>query len=69
MAGAKDALDWYSQQLATRPLLVKSVTSGIIAMLGDIVAQLGGDQPYSLIRTAQFSLLGVILVGPVLHVW
>ncbi|XP_022152060.1 protein sym-1 [Momordica charantia] len=71
--GGKDwsFLSWYLALLAKYPVLVKSVTSGILNGLGDLICQLVFEKSPSadLKRTFRFSLLGLALVGPALHYW
>ncbi|XP_023539960.1 protein sym-1-like [Cucurbita pepo subsp. pepo] len=64
-------LSWYLFLLAKYPVLVKSVTSGILNALGDFICQLVFEDAPSadLKRTFRFSLLGLALVGPALHFW
>ncbi|CAK9322805.1 unnamed protein product [Citrullus colocynthis] len=64
-------LSWYLALLAKYPVLVKSVTSGILNALGDLICQLVFEEAPSadLRRTFRFSLLGLALVGPALHFW
>ncbi|KAJ4848101.1 hypothetical protein Tsubulata_023522 [Turnera subulata] len=64
-------LSWYLDLLAKHPILTKAVTSAILTFLGDLICQLVIDQAPSLDlkRTFIFTLLGLVLVGPTLHVW
>ncbi|KGN59408.1 protein sym-1 [Cucumis sativus] len=64
-------LSWYLTLLAKYPALVKSVTSGILNALGDLICQIVFEEAPSadLRRTFRFSLLGLVLVGPALHFW
>ncbi|KAG6580864.1 protein sym-1-like [Cucurbita moschata] len=64
-------LSWYLTVLAKYPVLVKSVTSGILNALGDLICQLVFEEAPTadLRRTFRFSLLGLALVGPALHFW
>lgn len=70
---------WYEEKLKTHPIIVKSITSAVIAATGDLFAQ-GIIEPAKLgrspeghwwdpSRTARFLFLGSILVGPTLHFW
>jgi len=62
--------DMYMRWLTERPILTKSVTSGVIAMLGDVACQfLVEDGPFSFRRCFNMTVLGVALVGPGLHYW
>lgn len=70
--GGKESLrDMYMRWLTDRPILTKSITSGVIAMLGDVVCQLtiDKDQAFSVRRCFNMTLLGTALVGPGLHYW
>ncbi|CAN0890626.1 Protein sym-1 [Linum grandiflorum] len=64
-------LSWYLSLLAKYPVLTKSVTSGLLNFLGDIICQLVIDKAPSpdLKRTSRFAFLGLVLVGPALHFW
>ncbi|KAI5560150.1 hypothetical protein POPTR_016G029700v4 [Populus trichocarpa] len=64
-------LSWYLNLLANYPVLTKAVTSAILTLMGDLICQLVIDQVPSLDlkRTFLFTLLGLVLVGPTLHIW
>eukprot|EP00899_Mesostigma_viride_P025935 jgi/Mesvir1/6526/Mv16790-RA.1 len=61
----------YLAALESSPLLTKSITSALLNLLGDLVAQLviETDKPFDLKRSAVTTTLGLGLVGPVLHYW
>ena len=59
----------YMRWLNERPILTKSVTSGVIALLGDVACQLATEDNFSVRRCFNMTLLGVALVGPGLHYW
>lgn len=62
----------YLSQLDKNPVVTKSVTSGILNGFGDILAQiwLGEEgQNFEWKRLGIFTLLGMVFIGPVLHVW
>ncbi|KAG6743646.1 hypothetical protein POTOM_052347 [Populus tomentosa] len=61
----------YLNLLANYPVLTKAVTSAILTLMGDLICQLVIDQVPSLDlkRTFLFTLLGLVLVGPTLHIW
>ncbi|KAG7389541.1 hypothetical protein PHYPSEUDO_010186 [Phytophthora pseudosyringae] len=68
------AWDSYASLLETHPLSTKIVTGGAIAGLGDVGCQLvlegeDGELKLDVKRTAIFTLLGGLLISPVLHVW
>lgn len=75
------ALQWYSNQLDTRPLLTKAVTGGIISGSGDFLCQVvvrrkrAGEAGWTDLswwdkaRTARFTFLGAVLVAPCMHYW
>ncbi|KAL4105437.1 hypothetical protein PRIC1_003501 [Phytophthora ramorum] len=66
------AWDSYASLLEKHPLRTKIVTGGIIAGLGDVGCQVvleGKATHVDVKRTAIFTLLGGILISPVLHVW
>jgi protein Mpv17 len=59
----------YSRMLDERPVLVKSLTSLFGFMIGDLLAQSIVGNPYNVWRTVRLVLFGVIMDGPVGHVW
>ncbi|XP_047323263.1 protein SYM1 [Impatiens glandulifera] len=64
-------LQWYLSLLEKHPILTKSITSAILTLIGDITCQIFIDQVPSLDlkRTFVFTILGLVLVGPTLHIW
>lgn len=62
------AFGWYMRQLAVRPVSVKSLTAGMIGMVGDALAQgfTGSGRPYHLRRGLALMADGV-LSGPFMH--
>lgn len=70
---------WYSKQIDAYPLLVKCVSAGLVAAVGDVGSQMvlnGGKNPNSTLlervqldRTARFVFMNVFMVGPTLHYW
>eukprot|EP00741_Cyanophora_paradoxa_P000388 tig00000404_g379.t1 len=58
----------YERLLIEKPMLTKSVTSGIIQGLGDLVSQLG-EGALSAHRLAVMTVTGGAFVGPVLAAW
>ncbi|KAL5203848.1 hypothetical protein ABZP36_008719 [Zizania latifolia] len=72
--GAKDwrlLLAWYLLSLDKHPVVTKAVTSAVLTLAGDLICQLAVDKvpELDLKRTFVFTFLGLILVGPTLHVW
>uniref|UniRef100_A0A7S1CGT8 Peroxisomal membrane protein MPV17 n=1 Tax=Bicosoecida sp. CB-2014 TaxID=1486930 RepID=A0A7S1CGT8_9STRA len=68
--GKKSLWERYAELLETRPILTKSLTSLVITAIGDIACQtFFGDGSFDIVRFAQFSILGGVLVGPGLHFW
>ena len=51
--------------LDKRPILVKSLTSLVGFMLGDILAQAIGGNPYRVMRTVRLTLFGIFMDGPI----
>ena len=51
--------------LDKRPILVKSLTSLVGFMLGDILAQALGGNPYRVMRTVRLTLFGIFMDGPI----
>uniref|UniRef100_A0A0D9XWJ1 Peroxisomal membrane protein MPV17 n=1 Tax=Leersia perrieri TaxID=77586 RepID=A0A0D9XWJ1_9ORYZ len=73
-SGAKDwrlLLAWYLMSLDKHPIATKAVTSAVLTLAGDLICQLAIDKvpELNLKRTFVFTLLGLVLVGPTLHVW
>jgi protein Mpv17 len=71
----KRTYNWYLQQCTENALITKSVTAGIINLLGDVLAQkfeafLAGEVvPLKFKRMITFFLCGVLYVGPFVHYW
>mmetsp|Transcript_7581 Transcript_7581/g.12755 ORF Transcript_7581/g.12755 Transcript_7581/m.12755 type:complete len:198 (-) Transcript_7581:832-1425(-) len=59
----------YNACLEKSPLLTKCVTSGLLGVSGDLVAQGVSDEPFDQRRFASFVALQTLLVAPVLHKW
>ena len=60
----------YLALLDKKPVLTKSLTAAFLNGVGDIIAQLwldGGN--IDLKRLGIFSFIGLVLIGPALHVW
>jgi hypothetical protein len=70
-----NAINLYMNLLDTYPLVTKSISSGIISAVGDVLAQCieakTAHIPLTLnwIRLTSFWLVGTIYVGPFLHFW
>lgn len=68
-------LAWYSRSLDSHPIITKSLSSAIIGGSGDVLSQYieakNEKRPFewNLIRTGRFGLLGLVLIGPVIHYW
>ena len=59
----------YCVSLAQRPLLTKSITSGVIMGAGDALCQSYFTSKFDYERFAKYSFLGSVLVGPSTHFW
>lgn len=61
----------YLLALDKHPVATKAVTSAVLTLAGDIICQLVIDKvpELDLKRTFVFTFLGLVLVGPTLHVW
>ncbi|KAF0889041.1 hypothetical protein E2562_021097 [Oryza meyeriana var. granulata] len=73
-SGAKDwrlLLAWYLLSLDKHPVTTRAVTSAVLTLAGDLICQLAIDKvpELDLKRTFVFTFLGLVLVGPTLHVW
>ena len=68
-------LVWYSRKLDTHPILTKSLSSAIIGGSGDILSQYivarnaNRSLDWDYVRTSRFAFMGIVLIGPVIHVW
>ncbi|KAK3136033.1 hypothetical protein QOZ80_5BG0427080 [Eleusine coracana subsp. coracana] len=64
-------LAWYLMALDKNPVMTKAVTSAVLTLAGDLICQLVVDRApkLDLKRTFVFTFLGLVLVGPTLHVW
>ncbi|KAL6595646.1 hypothetical protein ACP70R_047986 [Stipagrostis hirtigluma subsp. patula] len=64
-------LAWYLMALDKNPVVTKAITSAVLTLAGDIICQLVIDKApeLDLKRTFVFTFLGLVLVGPTLHVW
>ena len=71
----KGPLAWYSHKLDTHPILTKSLSSAIIGGSGDILSQYiaarneNRSMDWDYVRTSRFGIMGIVLIGPVIHVW
>lgn len=65
----------YMNLLESHPLVTKSISSGIVSALGDVLAQwieaLSGQLPFTLNmkRLLSFFVCNTLFVGPFLHFW
>ncbi|KAM0284248.1 hypothetical protein ACHAQH_002037 [Verticillium albo-atrum] len=66
-------LAWYQARLAARPLLTQSITTGVLFVTGDVVAQQAvekkGVKGHDLARTGRMALYGSSVFGPVATTW
>lgn len=61
---------WYNKQIEKSPIITKSITSGILFGLGDVIAQVFiGEKgtPYDYKRTARAWIFGNFILGPLAH--
>ncbi|XP_042493259.1 PXMP2/4 family protein 4-like [Macadamia integrifolia] len=61
-------VSWYLGKLQYRPVLTKSVTSGIIYTAADLTSQ-AASESFDPIRTLRMGGYGMLIVGPSLHFW
>jgi len=64
----------YQSLLSRSPLVTKSITAGIITLIGDLIAQylesrLEGNTQWNLTRMSAFTIAGCCYVGPFVHYW
>lgn len=59
----------YSKMLNERPVFVKSLTSLVGFAMGDTLAQVISGNSYNLFRTLRMTLFGILMDGPVGHLW
>jgi protein Mpv17 len=80
--GAQSTSLWanYNRLLIEKPVLTKSITSGVIAFVADVACQKimvtkkegeSGSREVDIDwkRTAKFVIINTVLVGPLLHFW
>ncbi|KAI9124322.1 hypothetical protein K1719_005622 [Acacia pycnantha] len=63
---------WYLGMVKSRPILTKSVTSGLIYTAADLSSQtisLPSSEPFDFVRTLRMAGYGMIVLGPTLHFW
>lgn len=68
------AFTWYLNALSKYPIRTKTISTFILAVLGDIIAQYVAhdkDTPYhhDVRRTVSMGIWALIFMGPVLHYW
>ena len=74
---AHKAAAWYEAKLESHPIVVKAISSAVIAGAGDLISQgiiersttQADSSWWDPWRTARFVGLGAVLVGPLLHHW
>uniref|UniRef100_A0A7R9YBL3 Peroxisomal membrane protein 2 n=1 Tax=Pinguiococcus pyrenoidosus TaxID=172671 RepID=A0A7R9YBL3_9STRA len=62
-------LAWYKSQLRKRPLTTKSLSSAVIAALGELLSSALKRQRLSARRLLIFFAYGGLFVGPIMHWW
>ncbi|CAH9100176.1 unnamed protein product [Cuscuta epithymum] len=64
-------LTWYLSLLEKYPVWTKAISSALLNCIGDFICQLLTDhkQSFDGMRTFRFTFLGLVLVGPSLHIW
>jgi len=68
-------LAMYSRLLIEKPILTKTISSGFIVAIGDIIAQslfegaLQDGKGFDLLRMARMWVIGAFVVAPCLHYW
>ncbi|XP_076919267.1 uncharacterized protein LOC143579999 [Bidens hawaiensis] len=65
-------LTWYLRMFDIRPIITKSISAGLIYGAADLTAQsmtIGAFSSLDLIRTLRMATFGLLLLGPVQHVW
>mmetsp|Transcript_16125 Transcript_16125/g.32292 ORF Transcript_16125/g.32292 Transcript_16125/m.32292 type:complete len:241 (-) Transcript_16125:269-991(-) len=65
---------WYLKALAKRPLLVKSITTGVLMGVGNVAAQgvvivKGKQRGIVMRKVIAFVMFGLLLSGPLGHAW
>ncbi|XP_020580274.1 uncharacterized protein LOC110024569 [Phalaenopsis equestris] len=63
---------WYLGMIEARPILTKSITSGVIFIAADITSQmvtLSASASLDWIRTLRMASYGTLVAGPALHLW
>ncbi|CAH9050250.1 unnamed protein product [Cuscuta europaea] len=64
-------LTWYLSLLEKYPVWTKAISSALLNCIGDFICQFLTDhkQSFDGMRTFRFTFLGLVLVGPSLHIW
>ncbi len=58
----------YNSYLVKHPVITKSITSAFLGGLGDMICQkIEGKKVFDFKRTITFSTVGLIYIGPMLH--
>ncbi|XP_065837418.1 uncharacterized protein [Oscarella lobularis] len=63
-------LAWYNRQLEKAPITTKSITSGVLFGLGDLIAQFimgGKDTAFDFKRLGRATVFGFAILGPLAH--
>lgn len=71
-ASRNGLVGWYLGMIEARPVLTKSITSGVIFMAADISSQmvtLSASESFDWIRTLRMASYGMLIAGPSLHIW
>jgi hypothetical protein len=60
----------YLALLDRKPVATKAITAAVLNGVGDVIAQLWlGEGSFDWKRLSIFSFLGLVLIGPALHIW
>eukprot|EP00118_Oscarella_pearsei_P008732 m.46517 g.46517 ORF g.46517 m.46517 type:complete len:234 (+) comp33701_c1_seq5:393-1094(+) len=69
-SGGRGPFAWYNRQLEKAPITTKSITSGILFGLGDVIAQFligGSAAEFDYKRAGRAAVFGFAILGPLAH--
>jgi hypothetical protein len=63
------SLKRFNLLVTKKPFAMTSITTGVTFAVGDCISQTVEGKRFDVARTARFSLVGFLFVGPVLRMW
>eukprot|EP00884_Botryococcus_braunii_P003689 jgi/Botrbrau1/13320/Bobra.0315s0017.1 len=62
-------MTWYTERVEENPIVTKAFTSFFGFIIGDLLAQKIGGEDFSALRGLHLGLYGLLLDGPIGHLW